>query len=336
MTEKGDRTPSGVDVRAFLDDPNVPEDAKRRVRKAGQITVNVVVTTDPAAASTPAESELQGDACRLMQAQVLIEKAVMSGQLQTQSITSGPNGGHLQTRRAASLENGVREEKHMKTQWSDAGLRRLFDRYNQKFWRGKLRGYTVGTKDLSGEGEMGVCDCKRRTISIDVAAHRNDREVRATLLHEMAHAAAPNGYPAHGYPFWGQLEMLLKKGAPVSIGFAEAGSLVKTLNVPRRFKLCRKLAEGAQAKRTRQLERKFRRHDTVIPLDLVLQRFEDAASEVTWKVALMVISQDYGMLDVGHKPLWSASFLKKAQRVFARTRRDHLEHMRRRRERGIY
>jgi hypothetical protein len=224
----------------------------------------------------------------------------------------------------------------MKTTWTEARLQRLFDRYNKRFWRGKLRGYTVGTKDLSGEGEMGVCDCKRRAISIDVAAHRSDREVRATLLHEMAHAAAPNGYPAHGYPFWGQLEMLLKKGAPVSIGFAEAGSLVKTLNVPRRFKLCRKLAEGAQAKRTRQLKREFPGPDTVIPLDMVLQRFEDAALEVTWKVALMVISQEYGMLDVGHKPLWSASFLKKARRVFARARRDHLEHIRQGRELGIY
>jgi hypothetical protein len=50
----------------------------------------------------------------------------------------------------------------------------------------------------------------------------------------------------------------------------------------------------------------------------------------------MGISQEHGMLDVGHKPLWSASFLKKAKSVFARARRDHLEHMRRGRELGFY
>lgn len=112
----------------------------------------------------------------------------------------------------------------MQTHWTEARLKRLFDRYNRKFWRGRLKSYTVRVKDLSGR-TMATCDDKLCALFIDAAKHKTDREIRATLLHEMAHAATPKDYPAHGYQFWGQLEMLLRKGAPVSIGFPEASPL---------------------------------------------------------------------------------------------------------------
>jgi hypothetical protein len=85
MTEKDDRTPGGVDVHAFLQDPNFPKDAKERVRKAGQLTTTYAVTTDADGVYhlTPTQTETQreAEADRRMEAQVLIETVVTSKEM---------------------------------------------------------------------------------------------------------------------------------------------------------------------------------------------------------------------------------------------------------------
>ena len=90
----------------------------------------------------------------------------------------------------------------MTTLWTHKRLQRLFDRYNVKFWGGKLPRYTVIASILTPH-ELGICHIDERRIEIDPHAALDDREIHATLLHEMAHAATPDD--GHG-PLW-QSEM---------------------------------------------------------------------------------------------------------------------------------
>jgi predicted metal-dependent hydrolase len=106
------------------------------------------------------------------------------------------------------------EEKTM-TNWSNERLRHLYERYNRIYWRGKLSGYRIVLAGL--EEPLGTCDYRKSFIQIDSNKHTSDRELRATLLHEMAHAAARE--PGHGVKFFAQMERLIKLGAPVTVKF---------------------------------------------------------------------------------------------------------------------
>ena len=95
-------------------------------------------------------------------------------------------------------------------------IQRLFDRYNQRFWKGELREWTVDEVPLSelpaGQHvEQGSTCAETREIFIQIGL--DPTEKRKSLLHEMCHAAAPDDM-THG-PFW-QKEMLRigKLGAP--------------------------------------------------------------------------------------------------------------------------
>jgi hypothetical protein len=96
---------------------------------------------------------------------------------------------------------------------------------------------------------------KRRTIYINASLHASDRELRSTVLHEMAHAATKAGH-GHSIEFFRQIENLLRQGAAVSVGDAEAGAaqVLKDI-VPARFPLTRQRMERAEAKRSRELTR---------------------------------------------------------------------------------
>lgn len=95
--------------------------------------------------------------------------------------------------------------------WTEARLVRLFSRYNRKFWSGRLRGWSV---DMSPTiGLFGCCIKRTHQISVRIAAHDSDRQVRATLVHEMAHAATTVGHNAR----WRrEMERLRRRGAPTS------------------------------------------------------------------------------------------------------------------------
>jgi hypothetical protein len=214
--------------------------------------------------------------------------------------------------------------------WNDERLRKLFDRYNQLYWRGTLSGYRVEMADLSKERAWGICEWKTKTIRID-PRHRNSLSIRGTLLHEMAHAASRSG---HTVPFFAQLERLLKRGAPVKVDAAEAGN-VTILNdvVPKRFPLLRARMQHAENHRARRLlkytrEKKLETH--TVTDDMIVLEFRDAAMEVTWKQALLFLGREYGLTDEGGRPVnaWARRVVRDGQRAYRRARRDHLEHER--------
>jgi hypothetical protein len=67
-------------------------------------------------------------------------------------------------------------------------IQKLFNRYNQRFWKGKLRGWTVDEvhcSDLPSDQEYGACDNETREIFIQIGL--SSAEKRKTLLHEMCH-----------------------------------------------------------------------------------------------------------------------------------------------------
>jgi len=84
------------------------------------------------------------------------------------------------------------------TAWTDDRLQRLFERYRSRYWprSRRLLKFTVANSKL--DGPWGRCDYDRLTLSVDVDCHPSDRDVRATVLHEMIHAVVSKG--GHGAP----------------------------------------------------------------------------------------------------------------------------------------
>ena len=178
----------------------------------------------------------------------------------------------------------------MKQTSPDRRLSRLFQRYNQLYWSGKLPVYRiVPVSDLGSF--LGRCDARTRTIEIDVAKHKSARELRSTLLHEMCHVAAHrNGSRGHDAKFFEQLEQLLRKKAPISIADPEAGKArVQSELVPARFPLVKSKMDRIVAKQRKPLER-FIKANRLTPHDIsdeeIIRDFEYHASESTWKEAL--------------------------------------------------
>jgi hypothetical protein len=95
--------------------------------------------------------------------------------------------------------------------WPEKRLQRLFQRYNQKFWNGRLAGWMVqDSPDIPSI--YGYCSSsKTKRIYVRVEAHKSDRHVRATLIHEMAHAAT---YRGHGGRWLLEMQRLKRAGAP--------------------------------------------------------------------------------------------------------------------------
>jgi len=108
----------------------------------------------------------------------------------------------------------------IKTLWTTERLKRLCDHYNRKYWRRQLR-YRVVIEKIS-ENFMSCISFYEKKNSVDPAKHASDRELRATLLHEMAHEAARG--KGHGVKFFAQVERLLRRGAPIAVSYAEAGA----------------------------------------------------------------------------------------------------------------
>ena len=105
-----------------------------------------------------------------------------------------------------------------KTEWNQKRLQRLFERYNRKYWRGRLPPYRVMQAERLDV--LGSCYYRKRIIEIDTGQHDSERHIRATLLHEMVHAATRSG---HDVRFFAQMERLLRRGALVTIETGDAG-----------------------------------------------------------------------------------------------------------------
>jgi hypothetical protein len=176
---------------------------------------------------------------------------------------------------------------------------------------------------------LGLRDRRRRTIWINVQAHASDREVRSTVLHEMAHAATKSR--GHDIRFFAQVEKLLQRGAPIGVGAPEAGraQILKDI-VPARFPLLKRRMERAEAQRSRELERWVERKkipSEELTDDGIIREFEDAASDgLSWKKALLAIGPMYGLTDESGRPTHRLArcLLATARKAHARARRDTL------------
>jgi hypothetical protein len=73
----------------------------------------------------------------------------------------------------------------MRSAWNDNRLKQLFRKYRRQYWPGRLRGYQIRAARL--DEAYGQCNVVERVIEIDVESNASDRELRSTVLHEMAH-----------------------------------------------------------------------------------------------------------------------------------------------------
>jgi len=220
-----------------------------------------------------------------------------------------------------------------KTNWTEERLRRLFRRYNQRYWRGKLSRYAVSIGDLKEIHAVGLCKRAVHQVVVDIAAHDSDSEIRATLLHEMAHAAdkSKSRY-GHGDGFFEQIENLLRQRAPIRLSMPEMpGHTLPLVAVPKKFPLCRKAAVKLEAKRSAEVKRVMRKHKDKpiiqINAEYLIHAFEDAAMELTWEQAKRFIGQEYGLTDIEGRPItaWVRRLLPKARRAYNVARRDFLQ-----------
>jgi SprT-like family len=81
----------------------------------------------------------------------------------------------------------------------------LFDRYNRKYFGGRLPKYAI---DVSGRYIRGCCMRRKRVIYLPARAG-----VRGLLMHEMCHAAAGN---RHGDAWMAEMRRVRALGAPVA------------------------------------------------------------------------------------------------------------------------
>lgn len=217
--------------------------------------------------------------------------------------------------------------------WSQQRLSRLFDRYNQRYWSGRLPWYRfVVGPDPAHKDALGTCRARQRIIHVDIASHKSDREVRSTLLHEMAHAATKKR--SHGVNFFAQLEKLLGKGAPISVGNPEAGyARILADIVPARFPLTKRMMDRAEARRRRTLEKLMRSNkirSLQLTEEMIIGDFADAAMELPWKKSLLAVGLEYGLVDETGRPVngWASRIARRGKATHARGRRDHLQYMR--------
>ena len=221
--------------------------------------------------------------------------------------------------------------ERVKTSWSDQRLRKLFDRYNLLYWNGQLTSWQIVRAKL--KAALGVCYSKHALIEIDISSHRNDRHVRATVLHEMAHAVARR--PGHGLAFFAQMEMLIRRGALVSIEHGDSGGAhIYGDLVPRRFPLLREKMEAMERMRAKQVERycakqKLTETQTITANDIIEEFGGCELAAYTWKVALHALGHEYGLSDDTGRPrnAWSRSIIAKGKKRHAATRRDHMAHL---------
>ena len=226
----------------------------------------------------------------------------------------------------------------MKTTWTDQRLEKLFARYNRIYWRGRVPAYLVKMADLREADCIAICLRRERRIFVDVDQHESDPEVRATLLHEMCHAAAKyDRFRSHGHAFWQQLEALLHQGARIKVLDSEAPDLkIFAHAIPPKFRLCRMAITKLESLRQRQVDARAKRlgisHTEVLSKQEIMDEFEDAAVELPWLKALFSVGGRYGLIDVGGKPTSrrTAKIIANGKKVHQRYRKYYLKGEKRR------
>lgn len=187
----------------------------------------------------------------------------------------------------------------------------------------------MSIQELKAQECLGLCLRARKKILVDTEAHLSDREIRETLLHEMAHAAdRSKSRFSHGYGFFAQLEHLLRHRAPIGLKMTEMpGHRFPLSAVPRRFRLCYKAAVRLEKRRMAELGPKLRgKRVYTVSDEYILHQFEDAALELSWNQAKRAIGFEWGMIDVEGQPAsaWARGVLERAKRWHDQVRRDYL------------
>jgi hypothetical protein len=196
------------------------------------------------------------------------------------------------------------------------------ERYRRRYWpkSRRLPAYRIHVATVErGYGEI---DPKEQVLRIDISAHTTDRQVRATVLHEMIHAAVGVG---HGVQFWADMERLLKMHAPIEVGFPEMGEQSPHLCViPKRFRRCRALFRRVYVRQQRGLPEP---DHTVTPEEMASE-CEDTAAEqdLKWREVWGEVARRYGFVDMDGRILKSAERYRKAcQKAYKRGRLTFLE-----------
>ena len=196
------------------------------------------------------------------------------------------------------------------------------ERYRRKYWpeSRRLRRYRILVARL--DGYWGQIEPEERVLRIDISKHPSDRRVRATVLHEMIHAAVGVG---HGVRFWAELERLLKLRAPIRVGFPEMGEQSRHLCViPKRFRRCRALFRPVYLRQQREIQRLP--SYTMTP-EAMASECEDAAlNGLTWRDVWRQQARLYGFVDMDGKLLPFAERYRVAcRRGYRRGRQDFLD-----------
>src|SRR4029077_6822002 len=131
-----------------------------------------------------------------------------------------------------------------------------------------------------------------------------------------------HGSHGHDAKFFAQLEWLLRKKAPITISNPEAGAanILRDI-VPARFALLKRKMDRLEARRRKPIDRLFQ-DKKITPITItdqdIIGEFEDAASEMRWKEALLYVGLYNGLVDEGGRPV-----NQRARRLVARGRKAH-------------
>jgi hypothetical protein len=212
----------------------------------------------------------------------------------------------------------------MTTTWTDIRLQHLYAYYNRRFWNNQLPRYRVCQQTISDDALAYVLR-RRRQIIIDIDQHQSDRQIRSTLLHEMAHVAAGPG-TGHDSAFFEQLERLLHMRAPIRPAFPENQRRPLLESIPKRFRLCRRALAPLYNRRQRQIKKEFASASEESLEDVFLERVEEAALHgATWKSAVILAGTELGMLDIDdHLLPWARRYAKPARQAYRQGRQVYL------------
>lgn len=168
-------------------------------------------------------------------------------------------------------------------------MARLLARYRSRFWprSRRLLRYTIRNTSLE-PGYCGQIDYDADELLIDAVKCGTDRHVRSTVLHEMIHAVV--GQVGHGARLWEQLEYLLSKKAPITVGIPELGEHGGQLCViPKRFRRARKLFRSAFERAEKAKDREGIAEQRMTLSDFE-HEFEDVAAHgADWRTGVAAI-----------------------------------------------
>jgi hypothetical protein len=91
-------------------------------------------------------------------------------------------------------------------------LQETFSRFDRRYFSGSLCDWAVTTAG-NWSGLYGEASHEKQLVFVRPAAHKNDHDIEATLIHEMAHAVLPLGI-GHGERWVAEMNRLRAAGAP--------------------------------------------------------------------------------------------------------------------------